>query len=70
MGPEPSNIIHKDVKFTSKYTFPYTFSMLVSNTEHGKSGEGNYEVRIFLKDLNASLSMLNASDKLGWISLL
>ena len=57
------------MKFDSKYNYPYTFTILVGNKEWGEAGEGNYQVRIFVTDLDASLSMLNASEELNSISL-
>ena len=41
------NIVSSEIILTNKLTFPFTATLLTSNSEHGKEGEGKYELRIY-----------------------
>ena len=55
IGPRNSTVQAMEVDFSSKYSYPYTFTFMVANMEGGKKGEGNFTVQIFAKDPNAKL---------------
>jgi hypothetical protein len=44
IGPRNSTVQAIEVDFSSKYSYPYTFTFMVSNMEHGKKGEGGFQV--------------------------
>ena len=44
IGPRNSTVQALEVDFSSKYSYPYTFTFMVSNMEHGKKGEGGFQV--------------------------
>jgi len=59
IGPSNNVCAACEIEFNSKYSYPCTFTMIVSNMEHGKKGEGEYQVCVYLKDFDATHCKLN-----------
>ncbi len=57
----PTNLatVSSEVTFDTSYTYPYTFTMLVANTNHGVEGEGTYDLRIYCNDPAFKVVALN-----------
>jgi hypothetical protein len=57
----PTNLatVSSEVAFDTSYTYPYTFTMLVANTNHGVEGEGTYDLRIYCNDPAFKVVALN-----------
>jgi hypothetical protein len=47
LGPSKSRAIAAAIEFPSDLKYPYTFSMLAANMEHGLEGEGHFAIQIF-----------------------
>jgi hypothetical protein len=48
--------VSNDFEFDTSVSYPYTFSLLIANTEHGAAGEGNFEVTVYSNDVNMTVS--------------
>ena len=42
--------VSNDFQFDTSVSYPYTFSLLVANTNHGPPGEGEFEVTVYSTD--------------------
>ena len=42
--------VSNDFQFDTSVSYPYTFSLLVANTNHGPAGEGQFEVTVYSSD--------------------
>lgn len=62
IGPSNNVVAACEIEFSGKYSYPCTFTMIVSNMEHGKKGEGDYQVCIYLKDFDATHFKMNPID--------
>lgn len=45
--PTNLNVISSEIILSNKLTYPFTATLLASNSEHGKAGEGKFELRIY-----------------------
>jgi len=59
VGPSSKRALGTEVEFPPGLRYPYTFSVLVANMEHGFEGEGHFAVQIFTQDPNAATHRLN-----------
>jgi hypothetical protein len=48
-----------EVEFPGDLSYPYTFSILVANMNHGSEGEGDYSVQVFSKDQKMNIKKIN-----------
>jgi len=58
-GPRNAPMQHLEVEFPNNLRYPYTFTALVANTEHGRAGEGHFSLQVFSKDLDMAVEKLN-----------
>jgi len=42
--------VSNDFEFDNTVSYPYTFTLLVANTEHGPAGEGTFELTVYSTD--------------------
>jgi hypothetical protein len=54
----PTNLmsVSNDFEFDTSVSYPYTFTLLIANAEHGAAGEGNFEVTVYSTDANMSVT--------------
>ena len=57
-NPINLNMVSTECEFDKKITYPYTFSLLVANTGHGKEGEGTFSVTVYSTDQRMTLKPL------------
>jgi hypothetical protein len=48
-----------EVDFEQSLRYPYTFTAVVANMNHGEEGEGNYSLQVFSKDDAMEITKLN-----------
>ena len=58
-GPTNHPIQSGEVEFGDHLSYPYTFSAICANMNHGAEGRGNFSVQVFSKDMNMSVRPLN-----------
>ena len=51
-NPINMNIVTSECDFDKSVSYPYQFTLLVANTEHGAAGEGKFELLIYSTDQN------------------
>ena len=59
LGPNSFPIQAKEITFPSNLSYPYTFSFIVANMNHGPEGEGKFSVQLFSQDNNMDVKKLN-----------
>lgn len=60
-GPKNEVVSAVEVDFTGEHNYPYTFTFIVANMNHGPEGEGGYRVQMYLKDFDAKYEKLNSN---------
>lgn len=48
-----------EVEFENNLRYPYTFSAICANMNHGTDGEGNYSMQVYSKDESLEITKLN-----------
>jgi hypothetical protein len=48
-----------ELVFPANLAYPYTFSVVVANMNHGKEGEGNFNIQVFSQDNSMQITKLN-----------
>lgn len=51
-APINLNIITSECDFDKSVRYPYKFTLLIANAEHGETGEGKFESLIYATDPN------------------
>jgi hypothetical protein len=41
------NVVTSEVEFTSKYSYPYTFTLMCGSKKAGPEGEGEFDVTVW-----------------------
>jgi hypothetical protein len=59
VGLSRSAVQAKAVEFPQSLSYPYTFTIMAANREHGEAGEGNFIIQIFTKDHDMAIQKLN-----------
>lgn len=56
----PTNLmsVSNDFEFDNTVNYPYTFTLLIANAEHGSAGEGNFEVTVYSTDPEMAVSQM------------
>lgn len=58
VGPHYKLFSAAEVEFDAKLTFPYTFTCAVANEAEGASGEGNFSLQVYSKDMGMKVKKL------------
>lgn len=59
LGVSRTAILADEILMPSKISYPYTFTMMVTNSKKGEEGEGNFSIQIFAKDPKLAVKKLN-----------
>lgn len=59
-NPVNLNIITAECDFDKSVTYPYKFTIMIANAEHGKDGEGDFEFAVYATDPNFKVEELPA----------
>ncbi len=57
-GPINLNTITEECDFDKSVKYPYTFTILIANMNHGKEGEGEFELAVYARDPNVTVKPL------------
>lgn len=52
------NVVTGEVEFTSKYTYPYTFTLMCGSKKNGPEGEGGFDVTVYAQDKGLKVEKL------------
>ena len=52
------NIITAECDFDKSVSYPYKFTIMIANSEHGKPGEGEFEFSVYTTDPQFSVKEL------------
>lgn len=58
-NPINLNIITSECDFDKSVSYPYKFTIMIANSEHGKDGEGDFEFAIYATDPLITVDRLN-----------
>lgn len=58
-GPTPYVLQYMEVDFEQNLRYPYTFSAVCANMNHGADGEGSYSMQVYSKDDALEITKLN-----------
>jgi len=59
MGPSAIALNTTEVKFSPDLVYPYDFTVMVANMNHGEKGYGSFILQVYAKDKNIKLQRLN-----------
>jgi len=57
-NPINLNIITAECDFDKSVSYPYKFTIMIANAEHGKDGEGEFEFGVYATDPNLKVEEL------------
>ncbi len=57
-NPTNLNVITAECDFDKSVSYPYKFTLMVANLEHGQPGEGGFEIAVYSTDKNMKFEPL------------
>ena len=57
-NPTNLNTITSECDFDKSVNYPYKFTLMVANAEHGKDGEGKFELTVYSTDSKVKVTRL------------
>lgn len=64
-NPVNLNIITSECDFDKSVKYPYNFTIMIANSEHGAEGEGEFEFAVYATDANVKVAELPQAKDFG-----